>query len=467
MRGDSSARKTVGYSPLISTTKNAINWGTGRTAPIFAELAGDMMETLDVEAQKFWRSVSSSSSNSCSWNNFVTKCEACVELQQITLPVERVLWHTVQRAALDTVTLNEFITFVKRFGPFTACLTKACAVYDTTGLLAPWYHGAASRDECLRRLRTAGIVGSFLVRYSSSRLDCFNVMVQQVDAISDSLLKNTGAAGYCHADARDVKDTWATLADFVQHYQEENLLTRPLPPTSMPDRNEEISATAAAAAPSQSSSHTARAPSLGDLPEQAPLSRLRPSSARLLEDTPASLVRQAELATERANAEGLSAEERKAHRCEALQLVQRALDAAEAAGKPDALTLCKALGLKGGLLLSNEQHSEAVAPYKQALAVLRKHVRALEHKEDAEKCDDHSTHAFRLHAELTTCYLASGDSTTALQHYAEMMASVPHTEYRLKHAESWRQNNPRFADVVQQVQLEHIKVSNMLHNTLL
>jgi CBL proto-oncogene N-terminus, EF hand-like domain/SH2 domain len=376
----------------------------------------------DDEAQKFWTSVSSTSSNSCSWSSFVTKCEACAEFQQ--LPVKRVLEHTVHRAALDTVTLNEFGTFIRRFGPFKACLKKACAVFDTTWQLAPWYHGAASREDCLRRLRTAGAAGYFLVRCTSSRPECFNVMVQQGNVISDSLLRNSGAAGYCHDDPRDVKDTWATLAGFVQHYQDVGLLTRPLP------------------------------------------------ELMTEEDTFKSLVMEAELSIELAKAVSLSPEQRATHSDYALQLLQSALvaaKAAEAAGKPDALTQCKALGLMGGLLLSNGQHSEAVAPYKQALAVLGKHVGALEHSED-ESCGDHSTHAFRLHAELTTCYLASGDSensTTALQHYAEMMASVPHTEShtecRLKHAKSWREHHPRFADVVQQVQFERIEVSVTIH----
>jgi SH2 domain/CBL proto-oncogene N-terminus, EF hand-like domain len=431
----------------------------------FSRIVMEMLHD-DGEAQKFWAAcLTSTSTNSCTWSSFVSMCEACAE-QNITLPVDRVLQQTLQLSTPDTVTLNEFIVFIKRFGPFKACLTKASAVCDTAGQLAPWYHGAASREECYKRLCTAGVVGSFLVRYSSSRLDCFNVMVQQGAAVIDSLLKNSGAAGYCHDDRRDVRDSWATLADFVQHYQEEGWLTRPLPPTSKPDCNEEMLAAAAAAA-------AAVPPSLADLPEVGPLSRLRVSSRRLLvtEDTPESLLQRAEVAAERANEEGLSSEQRDTHRAEALQLVQSVLDTIEVAGvsKVDPLLQCKALGLQGGLLLSSNRHSEAVGPYKQALAVLSKHVQALEQKDDPEMCDDHSTHAFKLHAELTNCYLASEsseDREIALQHYAEMMASVPHTECRLRHARSWRQNNQTFADVVQCVRIERIDVS-AAHFTIL
>eukprot|EP00953_Heterococcus_sp_UTEX-ZZ885_P042013 21392-Heterococcus_DN1.PRE.1 len=403
------------------------------------------MEMLDdVEAQKFWSDLVSSNSSSCTWSSFVSACEARADVQQILLPVDRVLRHTVQRAAQDTVTLNEFIVFIKRFGPFEACLTKASAVCDTTGQLAPWYHGAACRQECHKRLCTAGVIGSFLVRYSSSRPNCFNVMVQQGAAVSDSLINNSGTAGYCHDDRRDVKDSWATLADFVQHYQEEGWLTRPLPPSSKPDNNEEMPAAAAAA------------PSLSDLPDVQPLSRLRASSRRILvtEDTPEVLLQQAEVAAARGNDEA---------RAEALQLVQSVLHAIEAAGVAtvDPLLKYNALALQGGLLLSSNRHSEAVDPYKEALDVLRKHVHALEQKDDPEMCDEHSTHAFKLHAELTTCYLesASGkDREIGLQHYAEMMASVPHKECRLRHAKSWRQKHQTFAEVVQCLRTTHVNL---------
>ncbi|KAG5183602.1 hypothetical protein JKP88DRAFT_268705 [Tribonema minus] len=449
------------------------------------------MSSIDADATRFWGSLCPHGEELCSWDAFV-RAYSEVEGDHHGVPAQRVLRYAMWGdAAPSKLALRQFETYLKRYGPFPVALTKATgSLFEPTGQLVPWFHADADRSHCEQMLSSEGRPGSFLLRHSSTRADCFHILRIptgcSASTISNHLIVNLGAAGYTYDEAprtpHDQRESWPTLRHFVQHYRHEHLLHEAVV-SHLADacaRELELSAGAAAAAPpapgngyhpsppsapkydgdilprappalkpsaSGSSSGggaaAAKKVSLSELPAHPPMwrgKRTEPVSERLLD--------QAKDAAALALNAKLPAAVSEEHRARALELLERVIEAALLPGRAEEdrvkpLTMCKALGHEGALLLAHEPEA-ALRSYRRALALAARHARRL--RDDGLPCGECDNLRWRLHGEVASyCLLGEGGGAErcrrrahALDHYAHMLGLMAERRPRQELARRWR-----------------------------
>jgi len=117
---------------------------------------------LEAEAQAWW-SKHYGTQDKLDCDRFAEALLPAIE------PIDMVLLQKVSKCVIDCsqdgkVDLNEWTLFVARFGPLKTSVKKCVAnLFDRSGVLAPYYHGAETRKEAELTLDEDG---KFLLRFS-------------------------------------------------------------------------------------------------------------------------------------------------------------------------------------------------------------------------------------------------------------------------------------------------------------
>lgn len=159
------------------------------------------------EAEEVWNTLFPGASVKVHWNAFSSIFETYFRTHfphncqpHVTFP--RALRHSIVLSGNgngdgDYVTKDNFINFLNLFGPLRLSLMKICRnLFDSDGILYPWYHGALSRDQSKVILNSLS-EGHYLVRLSESQPGKFTlVYVAQDKQSKNILIYNHHESGY-------------------------------------------------------------------------------------------------------------------------------------------------------------------------------------------------------------------------------------------------------------------------------
>eukprot|EP00003_Mantamonas_plastica_P016042 TRINITY_DN268_c0_g1_i7.p1 TRINITY_DN268_c0_g1~~TRINITY_DN268_c0_g1_i7.p1 ORF type:complete len:459 (-),score=174.11 TRINITY_DN268_c0_g1_i7:574-1950(-) len=158
------------------------------------------------------------------WDEFDAALQKTLNVTGATLgDLKEHLLDSRNEAYKEMVTQESFTVFLKWFGPFGECVTKASDTLNQT-----WFHASLDSAEAAKLLKEAD-VGTYLVRFSSSFPGQFIVTFVRKPRkgkkkeIVGQPIKNVAGRGYTIDD----KQHFNTLEDFISAYRKR--LKKPLP----------------------------------------------------------------------------------------------------------------------------------------------------------------------------------------------------------------------------------------------
>jgi hypothetical protein len=153
------------------------------------------------EAEEVWNTLFPGAVAQVHWNAFLSIFEAYFRSHfpincQPHVIFSRALRHSIVLRG-EFVTKVNFTNFLNLFGPLRLSLVKICSnLFDSQGILFPWYHGALSRDQS-KTILTSLTEGHYLVRLSESQPGNFTlVYVGQDNLPKNTLIYNHRESGY-------------------------------------------------------------------------------------------------------------------------------------------------------------------------------------------------------------------------------------------------------------------------------
>lgn len=153
------------------------------------------------EAEEVWNTLFPGASVQVHWNAFLSIFETYFRTHfplncQPHVTFSRALRHSIVLQG-SFVTKENFINFLNLFGPLRLCLVKVCRnLFDSQGIIHPWFHGALSRDQSKSILNSL-TEGHFLVRLSESQPGKFTlVYVASDNQPKNILVYNHQESGY-------------------------------------------------------------------------------------------------------------------------------------------------------------------------------------------------------------------------------------------------------------------------------
>ncbi|TMW55993.1 hypothetical protein Poli38472_008641 [Pythium oligandrum] len=124
----------------------------------------------------------------------------------------------------DTISQQDFLHFIARFGPLESSLAKVIECFTVHRELVSWFHGSMTRAEAECVLLSSQMDdGSFLVRFSESQPTRFTLSYVKVHTapphtgrreMRNVLIENIGKNGYVLTDSRN--KAYSSIRAFIQ-----------------------------------------------------------------------------------------------------------------------------------------------------------------------------------------------------------------------------------------------------------
>jgi hypothetical protein len=153
------------------------------------------------EAEEVWSTLFPGAAVQVHWKAFLSIFESYFRTHfpincQPHVTFGRALRHSIVLSG-EFVTKENFTNFLNLFGPLRLSLVKICRnLFDSEGILFPWYHGALSRDQSKSILNPL-TEGHYLVRLSESQPGKFTLVYVALDnQPKNILIYNHHESGY-------------------------------------------------------------------------------------------------------------------------------------------------------------------------------------------------------------------------------------------------------------------------------